>query len=335
MLRPFLRLAREKKARFPALLGRTLWRALTNIGTVDGIVQILKLPPFFEAAWANPRFAYKYLSANYLVRGMTVAERAASFTHHYRRMHAVLPDRVLRQTLRGDVTLYEIPDGGNRFVLTMGLPSPLDYEGEMSIKLLVDGQVVFALSFAIVPGWVVKSDAAEILLITQIQGKRGAYREIHLATKALHNVAPAALLLAAAQGIATALGIAHLAGVSAVKQPCFTSECATAFNSAYDDFFAELGMSRNTTGFFLSPVPIEDKPLACIKQGHKLRTKEKRAFKQQIQLACAGFFEEFAPVRSILENAVQNEHQLNLELPARQITFIEKPAANALGTCLE
>ena len=56
-------------------------------------------------------------------------------------MHAVLPDQLLRQTLRGDVTLYEIPDGGNRFVLTMGLPSPLDNEGEVAINLLVDWQL--------------------------------------------------------------------------------------------------------------------------------------------------------------------------------------------------
>jgi uncharacterized protein VirK/YbjX len=217
----------------------------------------------------------------------------------------------------------------------MGLPKPLDKEGEMSVKLLVDGEIVFVLSFAIVPGWVIKSEAAEVLLITQIQGRRGAYREIHLATKALHDVAPAALLLAAVQGIANAFGIAQLAGVSAVRQSCFTPECAAAFKGAYDDFFAVLGMTRNAAGFFLSPVPIEEKSLACIKPGHKLRTRQKRAFKQQIQLACAGFFEELERVRSILDNALPGKRTLNLELPARQCAYTEMPAANGLGTLLE
>ena len=227
---------------------------------------------------------------------MTVAERSACFTHHYGRMHAVLPDQLLRQTLRGDVTLYEIPDGGNRFVLTMGLPSPLDNEGEVSINLLVDGEAVFVLSFAIVPGWVVESEAAEILLITQDPGQerrlsRDSSRHQGLARRRSRRTSAGGRA-----GIADTLGIAQLAGVSAVKQSCFTPECTAAFNGAYDDFFTELGMFRNAAGFFLSPVPIEDKPLACIKQGHKLRTKEKRAFKQQIQLACADFLRGFCPL---------------------------------------
>jgi uncharacterized protein VirK/YbjX len=297
LLRPFLRLAREKKTRLPAILARALWRVLTNIGTLDGIVRILKLPPYFEAARSDPIFACKYLSTDYLVRGLTVAERAACFTHHYMRIHAVLPDRLLRHTLYGSVTLHEIPDAGDRFSLTMGSPRPFDREGEMSVNLVVDGKVVFVLSFAIIPGWVVKAEAAEVLLITRIQGQKGAYSEINRATKTLHDVAPASLLLAALQGVANAIGIPEFAGVCAINQPCFSAEHAAEFHNAYDDFFAELGMAKNAAGFFLSPLPIEDKPLYRIKQGHKLRTREKRAFKQQIaQAVCGALHQQIAAV---------------------------------------
>jgi uncharacterized protein VirK/YbjX len=165
----------------------------------------------------------------------------------------------------------------------MGSPWPLDKEGEMSLRLLVDGMIVFVLSFAVVPGSAVKSQAAEVLLITQLQGRKGAYHEISFATKSLHAVAPGALLLAAAQGFARAFGIIELAAVRASRQTCYTAECAAAFNSAYDDFFTELGIACTDADFFSSPLPIQDKPLTEVKPGHKLRTKEKRAFKQLVQ----------------------------------------------------
>ena len=284
-------LARQKRYWSPALLAGTSWRALTNVGTRREILRLLDFPPYTELAQRNPRFALKFLARDYLVRGLTVAERASCFVHHYRRLRAVLPEPLLRQTLQQDTILCEIAEGSNRFTLTMGLPRRVDIEGEMSINLLVDGRIVFVLTFAIVPGCVVKSEAAEVILISHLQGIKGAYPQIHLATKSLHDVAPGAILLAAVQGVAIAWGIGQLAAVCATRQTCYTEDLAAIFESNYDDFFAELGMVRHPAGFFLSPVPMKSKHLGCIKQGHKLRTKEKRAFKLQIQVACGGFFE--------------------------------------------
>jgi len=331
-LKPLLLLAREKGIWSPALLAGVLWRGVTNIWTLRDVVQILKFPAYLDAARSHPRFVFKYLTPDYLVRGLTVRERAACFAHHYRRMQSTLPDRLLRQTLEGDVDVHEIWVGENRFTLTMGLPQPLDKEGEMSLNLRVNGEIVFVLSFSVVPGWVVKSESAEVMLITQLQGRRGAYQQISLATKSLHDVAPCALLLAALQGIASALGIDQLAGVCATSQTCYTAECAAAFNTAYDGFFQELGIARNSEGFFVSPVPIEEKPLASIKQGHKLRTREKRAFKQQIQKVCAAFFAEFLPLRSATQTANPNEPVLDSNPMVPQFAYRQKPPLEAIGT---
>jgi uncharacterized protein VirK/YbjX len=131
-------------------------------------------------------------------------------------------------------------------------------------------------------------------LITQIQGVKGSYSQISAATRALHDVAPNALLLAALQGVADALGIGEIAAVSATRQSSYREGYAAAFLKNYDIFFAESGMSKSAAGFYRTPVPRQVKPLASIKQGHKLRTKEKRAFKLQVELACAAFFESFA-----------------------------------------
>jgi hypothetical protein len=268
-----------------------MWRALTNIRTRGEIHRLLNLPLYAEYARSNPRFAWKYLTRNYLIRGLSVAERACCLVHHHRRLRAVLPEHLLRQILQGEEILLVIPTGDDRYSLTMGLPRTIDQEGEMSLNFRVDGEVVFVLSFAIVPGSIVKSRASEVLLITLLQGIRGTYPQIYLATKSLHEVAPVAILLAAAQGIATASGISELAAVCATRQFSYDEKFATGFKSGYDDFFAELGMVGNDAGFFSSPVPMPEKHLAFIKPGHKLRTREKRAFKQQIQSAWADLFE--------------------------------------------
>jgi len=177
----------------------------------------------------------------------------------------------------------------------MGLSRPSYKEGELSLRLRVNGEIVFILSFTIVPGWVVKSQAAEILLISRLQGVKGAYPQISLATRTLHDVAPCALLFSALKGVADAFGISEIAAVSADRQSYYREDSAAAFQEAYDGFFAELGIPKSATGFFNIPVPLDAKPLSLIKHGHKLRTKAKRAFKQQIQLVCASFFEQLAP----------------------------------------
>jgi uncharacterized protein VirK/YbjX len=301
-----------------ARLAGTLWRALNNIGTDREVFRFLKLSTLGDIVPHNPRFALKYLTRNYLAKDLTVVERASCFIHHYTRLRALLPNSIFCQTLRGDVTLHEIYECGHRFALTMGLSRPCDKEGEMSLNLLVDDEIVFLLSFTIVPGWVVKSEAAETLLISRIQGIKGCFHQIHFATKALHDVAPSALLLAVLQGVADAFRIGEIVAVCANRQNSYTEELASAFKSAYDDFFEELGMAKNAAGFYFSPTPIEDKPLALIKRGHKLRTKEKRAFKQRIRSASVGFFDKFVPVSAVAVRMTFTGRPPHAQIPCKR-----------------
>jgi uncharacterized protein VirK/YbjX len=288
-----------KKTWSLARLWSIFWRGLTHLGTHREVLRLLaKLPPLTEVVFSNPGFAVKYLTPDYLAQGFTVAERSSCFLYHYRRLNQALPESFLRQILQEEVTLHEISEDDNSFAISMGLSRPYDEEGELSLHLRVNGQVVFVLSFTIVPGSIVQSQAEEVLLITRVQGVKGCYSKISLATRTLHNVAPAALLFAALQGLADAFRIGEIAAISATRQSCYTRECAASFKEAYDDFFAEVGMQKDASGFFHAPVPLQGKPLTLIKQGHKLRTREKRAFKQEIRLACACFFLKSAPAAS-------------------------------------
>jgi uncharacterized protein VirK/YbjX len=282
LLGPLKALLDRKETWSPSLLVEVVWRVASNVGTHLRVRRFIQSSALSGAVAGNPRFPFKCLFPSYLVRGLSVAEGVACFLHHYQRLLTALRGRFLRQVMQGEVVLDEIRRGGNDFAITMGLSRPYDKEGELSLNLQVNGETVFVLSFTIVPGWVVRSEAEEVLLITRIQGMKGAYRQISLATKALHDVAPESLLLAALHGVASAFGIRTMASICATMQSSYNKLYASSFTKGYDGFFADLGIAQNDAGFFLSAIPAPEKPIELIKQGHKLRTREKRAFKRHV-----------------------------------------------------
>ena len=292
-LRQLLTLAGNSESLSPRRIARLIWGGLSSINAQPEIMQLLHLQPYAQVARGDPRFAFKYVTLEYLAHGMSTSERAACFLWHYNRLYATLPNPLLSQIMFGAIPIFETAQDDHRFTITIGMSRPVNNEGELSLSLLVDGEIVFILGFTIVPGWVLKSKASEVLLISRIQGIRGRYDEISLATKSLRDVAPSSLLLAAMQGFGQALGIDEFASVSSTTHRYATDdEHASHVESAYDGFFAALGVARTPHGYFSSPIPMEDKPLQLIKRGHKIRTKQKRAFKEEVQNAFASFFEK-------------------------------------------
>jgi uncharacterized protein VirK/YbjX len=242
----------------------------------------MRFPAFADLLRTDPRFRFKFLIRDYLVRGFSTAQRTACFLHHYKRLHASMSADLLHRILRRGVTVFEAWRDDIHLEISLCFSRPFEKEGELTLNLHVDGTVVFVLSFTIVPGWVAQSKAEEVLLISRLQGTNGYYPQIRAATKAMHDVGPAALLFAALHGFAKTFDIGQMAGVSALRQSSYTEELSLFYKNAYDDFFLEIGVSKDTSGFFLSSIPPEDKPMSSIKQGHKIRTKEKRQFKRQV-----------------------------------------------------
>ncbi|MGA8670802.1 MAG: DUF535 family protein, partial [Terracidiphilus sp.] len=166
---------------------------------------------------------------------------------------------------------------------------PYDKEGELSLDLQVDGKKVFNLSFTIIPGWVVKSESLEVLLISRLQGRPGCNTQVRLARRALNDYSPRTLLLASLQGIADAFGIGEIVAVSATKQRCYENAHPAIIKGGYDDFFAKRGMVKTPSGFYSSPIPIEGKPLQSFKARARSRARKRRANRQKLRLACADF----------------------------------------------
>lgn len=317
-LRRLLLLVRQKQSWSPVVITGQFWRYLINIGMRREILRLLKLRPYAEIVQNNPRFAFRYLASNYLVRGFTVKERASCFLNHYRFMYSVLPECDLHQILQGDITLYEIVKDDNHFSLSIGSPERIgDREGELSLDMRVDGRNIFNLSFTIVPGWVLKSGVAQVLLITRLQGKLGCRPQIRLARKALHEFFPGKLLVAALQGVAEAFGVCELRAICGTMQRAYSQEYSAVLKSCYDDFFANLGMTRTTAGFYATSIPIGGRPLETFKGHNRTRARKRRAMRQQIQSACAGFLLELADRASNFSSGAVNSILAQEDLESR------------------
>jgi uncharacterized protein VirK/YbjX len=266
----------------PARWAHFAWGLCSNLHTQIQILRVLSEPAFLGSMLANPALPFRFLNRNYLVRQLTVAQRARSLLYHYKRIQALLPNLVLRQILAPGLTVYQTCCDADLFRVILGLSRKGYWEGELSLHLEVNGVLVYTLSFSIVPGAVAGVLADEVLLVARVQGEKGADSQIRLATKSLLDVAPPALLVAALHGVATALGINTMAGTCAILQSSYLPEHSSSFQEAYDDFFATLGATKNSAGFFCSPLPVEEKPLSLIPKGHKIRSRRKREFKRQV-----------------------------------------------------
>lgn len=269
-------------------------RLLLNTKSLGRLVRLLRLDPFSEMCRYNPRFAIKPFGNNYLARSIDARAALACFIHHYQSVYSIFPERILKMLLYWNLPLYEMSEDGHRFSLDLGTSRPYDKEGELSLLLKVDTLNIFNLTFTIVPGWAVGSDNAESLLISRLQGERSNCREIRLATKAMCNVRPRALLFAGLQGIATALGVKEINAVSAREQSSYCEHSDLSFQNSYDEFFSELGLEQNRAGFFSGCVPIPEKPLELVDPSNRRTARKKQAFKAQIQMACARSISEAA-----------------------------------------
>jgi uncharacterized protein VirK/YbjX len=258
------------------------WGLCSNLPTQIRILHTFSKPPFLRLLLGDPARPFSFLNRNYLARQLTVAQRAHSLLHHYKRIHASLPNQTLRQILASGLIVYETCRDASLFRVTLDLTGTIYWEGELSLHLEVNGVAVCILSFSIVPGSVAGALANEVLLVACVQSAKGCESQIRLATKSMLDVAPPALLVAALQGVAAALGIHAMAGTCATIQSSYLQEHCSLFQDAYDNFFATLGATKNSAGFFCSPLPLEEKPLPLIPKGHKIRVRKKREFKRQV-----------------------------------------------------
>jgi uncharacterized protein VirK/YbjX len=284
---PFMQMAQQKANWSPQRLRRFVCSIASNPGGQIELLRIFSLPAFRTLVLLDPIFPVRHLSRDFLFRGLSTNERTASILHHYRFLKSRIPNRILHQFGHWEIPVIEDRKNGRAFTVTLGLPPKNAlWEGESLLQLKADGAPVYQLQFTIVPGWVLQTEPRDVVFVQRLQGMKGCFQEIGAATKAFGDVAPPLLLLTALQGIATAWGISEMACISASSQ--YSSRfhkderSSALYRQAYDDFFLKLGARRITADFFSLSLPFGEKPIELISNGHKARTRRKRAIRHEI-----------------------------------------------------
>lgn len=271
----------------PQRLGRVLWSIIRNLRGQIELLRIFSRPAFKTMAFREPVFSFRQHARDFLFPGLSAKKRTVSILHHYRFLLSRMSDRLSRLSGLWKVPLMEHQKDGRDFAVTLGLP-PKDalLEGESLLELLVDGAPIYHLQFTIVPGWVLNSEQRDVIFVQRIQGVKGCFEEIGAATKAFSEIAPPLLLVSVLQGIAAAWGVREMACISAKSQytaKYYDDEDSSArYKEAYDNFLLELGATRVSAEFFSLALPLQEKPIALIGNGHKARTRRKRAFRREI-----------------------------------------------------
>jgi uncharacterized protein VirK/YbjX len=259
-------------------------RLLLNIPLHMRVMRALAAPEVRIVKDRDPKVAFKYLT-HYLARGLSRSERAEMLIGHYACLARRLNGDFLTRVCEDPLVLWEEKIEDDVFRIRLGFSTVTHAEGDLSLVFEANALSVYQLSFTIGPGSVFGLLAPLVACVARIQGKGKGFQHIRHATKACRDVAPPLLLLAALQGVALALEITDVVGVDAGNQLSLDmgdrSDGAQA-PSVYNEFWLAQGASTIVRGMFHLPVPLPEKPLSQVKQGHRRRAAQRQEFRRAV-----------------------------------------------------
>ena len=253
-------------------------QTLLNYAGFQRVKQLATTLPLEQLLERQPRFTYKYLS-RYTAVSFSRRERLTVILNHYDFLTATVGAAFFKLVASKPI-IWQEQRGADNFTIVLSYPTLVGFEGELSLSLRVNEVLAQVVSFVIVPGQLVGSGSAQAILFSQVQGAHHPVLYKH-ATKTLLDITPASLLVHAAYGLASALGIRHAVGVSTAEQ--LSQDSGKCFD--YDAFWAQFGGQRTNDQLFLLTVPAPEKPLESLKSHHRTRTLRKRQYKLALRRA--------------------------------------------------
>ena len=213
---------------------------------------------------------------------LSPVDRATMFVAHYRWLQSQFAQNFLDRIIadEGEV-VWQRQEEALALEICMYVAYATEVSGELVLSFRANGTVIYALYFLVVPGHPLGINADRTILLSQLHGMRGQLDLIRRATKALCDVSPNLVLMAAVEGIARGLGIEHILGINADMSICGGGGPKPLLY-AYDEFWNSIEGKRLASGYFHFPVPLPLKPFTQIKKNHKARVKIRRKFRQQV-----------------------------------------------------
>ena len=233
-------------------------------------------------ARSAPRLSTRY-TREYIALGLGAVQRREVFTFHHRFMLERFEDQLTRAiSSESGYVLWRHDHEGSHYEIRLKIDQSLHGEGDLVLGFYDSaGARLYDLSFSFSPGHVTGCDSHPTLLVARIQGGRDLFDAIRAATKACGDILPSLLLLSAAEGVAAALSIARLGGVSSEHQLSSRWRPEGAHRFDYDGFWHEF-LGERQGEWFWAPTPLHRKPIAEVAPTHRRRARRKRQFRDAL-----------------------------------------------------
>jgi uncharacterized protein VirK/YbjX len=247
------------------------------------IIRTLSRSTLLSLAQQDPIILLKFSFPSVYARGLSIANRAAIIANHYGVLQRRLKRDFIDKLIREQATLWESSVEGCSLAICLNVTAPTYGQGELSLRLRANNADIYELCFVIAPAHLLGVNSDQVIFVTGLQGTKGCADLIKLATKSIGDVGPRLVLIAALQGIAVALNIRHIVGISSTEQVSAAIKPPDSnFVSIYDEFWASIHGTRLASGCFQLPVPVPRKPLLLIRRNHRLRARERRVVKDTV-----------------------------------------------------
>jgi len=255
--------------------------------TRSRLFSLLDSPFYRNLLEVSPRLRRQHLTS-YLSRSFNARSRHLAAFHHYQAVRKLLTEDFIVGLLADGVPLWIHTVEADEFCIVATQNKLHPYEGDILLTLRQDGQRLFQVSFSIVPGKELNMDDDSVLLIGGAQGGRPEDEHLKHVVRTHSGVAPSHLVLAAVRGVAQALDISAIAGVSNAVQLVKTRRGHEPFSFDYDAFWPMFGGLASEDGIFALPVQPYEKSLLEVPRTHRRRTRKKRQFKGEVAASVRG-----------------------------------------------
>jgi uncharacterized protein VirK/YbjX len=241
------------------------------------LIHILSHPQATQLIIRNPELSYKYLR-NYIALDISTANGLAILIEHYSYLQKHFKHDFLDIVCHSTIPLWSECIDGISFAIVIDFPHTIDFEGDLCLIFKKDGVSIYRIIFVIANGSSFELANGHVLFISSVQGM-GDFGDVKQATKVCHDIQPAQLLMAAMNGVGTALGIDMIVGIGDKNQ----ISRGRKFYFSYEKFFENYGDLIPHTNFYKMPLPYAEKPLDLIDAHHRKRSQKKLIFKNDIR----------------------------------------------------
>lgn len=256
----------------------------------QALVKVIDQPHTRAVRARFPRVQYRY-TLPYLSMSLDWQERWSALKSHYAFVNAVFGADFSQRVLDDRLEIWHREQDGHLLsVHIQGLcPVTKHREGELTLCFKMDGLPIYKMSFSFIRwGDLNLNDLAgtvpveHAMYIGRVQGVSGAMESIRLATGLLGDIAPQDLLMSVLFGLASALNIRKVIGVS--DETCVSCDTIAVSDSSfsYKQFWDRYNGLLLSGGHVLVSLPLAEKPLSEISSKHRKRTQRKRDFKKQV-----------------------------------------------------